>query len=228
MTELADPWYPPPATYWVPAAEADQRPFRYGDLFKAPDTDAAGTALQSRKPIRPWHGLFALSPSCELVSKASDSDTIEVARVRLLTKHPEPAQAKIVTGWQEESGQFRVAFAHTLFLPPVPGVESLGEPMFVDLKQTTRVRMGDLRAAGRIAALDHDARVHLIRRHLYYQFRWLLPLAHVYAFEANRIINDPHFAEPRPDWGAYIENAATTGDAEELIALAREFSTRPI
>jgi hypothetical protein len=141
-----------------------------------------------------------LSPSCELASKAKPNDTIEVARVYKLADQDPKAQAGIVAGWQEKKEQVTVAFAHTVFLAPVLGHPSHHEPMFAHLKMTTRVTFADLETAGRIAALDHDARVHLIRREIYYRYRWLMPLSDVQGVEAIRIGNDPDFSDPRPSW----------------------------
>lgn len=61
--------------------------------------------------------------------------------------------------------------------------------------------MADLRAARRIAALDHDARVAVIHREIYDRYRSLVPLDEIRAAEQNRISNDPYSTEPRPPWG---------------------------
>jgi hypothetical protein len=133
----------------------------------------------------PWHAVMVVSPSCELVSKARDADTIEVVRVLRLVSQDPSAQKAIVTGWQEKEARVTVAFAHTMFLAAVPEHDSHAEPMFAHLKSTGRVTLASLREAGRIAALDHDARVCVIRRDLYYRYRWLVPMSDV--AEAERL-----------------------------------------
>lgn len=197
-----DNWYPLPETYWVPEGHPDERPFRYGDLFAVPSVDTAGTALTD-KAGQPWHAVMALSPSCELVSKAKPTDAVEVARVYPLGSQDDKTQAAISAGWQERDGRIGVAFTHTIFLAPVPAHPTHGEPMFAHLKNTTRVTFSSLQQAGRIAALDHDARVHIIRREIYYRYRWLIPTETVRANEAMRMSNDPYFTEPRPPWGEF-------------------------
>jgi hypothetical protein len=160
-----------------------ERPFRYGDLFHAPAQSAIGSPLTTNTG-EPWHAVMVLSPSCEVISKAKDTSAVA-----------------IVAGWQEKQGRVTVAFASTVFLAGVPHAPTHEDGMFADLKQTTRVTMADLRGAGRIAALDHDARVAVIRREIYYRYRWLVPLEQVHNNEAARIRNDPDFTEPRPPWG---------------------------
>lgn len=198
---VSDAWYPAPADYWVP--DADQEgvwPHRFGDLFHTPATDAQGRPLATKDGTA-WHAVMAYSPSCELVTKATDTDTVEVVRVlRLDSQSDAHAAASIVAGWQEKGGRTTVAYAHTVFLAPVPGHPTHDQPMFAHLKTTARVTVSDLRAAGRIAALTHDARVAVIRRDLYYRYRWLVPMDDVRAAEADRIANDPFFTPPRPDW----------------------------
>ena len=54
--------------------------------------------------------------------------------------------------------------------------------------------------AARTGTLTHDARVTLIRRYLYFRFRWSLSFDQVRAMEAARIAADPAFGGPRPDW----------------------------
>lgn len=196
---ITEAWYPRPDDYWVPDAEADERPYRYGDLFHAPSHDVHGAPL-SDKGGAPWHAVMVLAPSCELVAKAKPTDAVEVARVLPLNSQDPKAARAIVTGWQEKDSRITIAFAHTVFLAPVPDHATHAGPMFAHLKSTTRVTLADLRLAGRIAALDHDARVSIIRRDIYYRYRWLTPRADVEAAERTRISNDPHFAPPRPDW----------------------------
>jgi len=199
----SDAWYTEPGAYWVPAAESEQAdawPHRYGDLFHAPASDAHGIPLTGTEG-NPWEAVMVYSPSCELISKAKPTDTVEVVRVLRLDTQPDQRAAQaIITGWQEREGRLTVAFAHTIFLAPVPSHSTHDHPMFAHLKSTARVTVGDLRAAGRIGALTHDARVAVIRRDLYYRYRWLVPMADVKAAEIDRISHDPHFTPPRPDW----------------------------
>jgi len=196
----SDAWYPSPGEYWVTPPADEERPFRYGDLFAAPAQSATGHHLATPSG-QPWHGVMVLSPSCEIISKAKDDTAVEVARVVPLTAQDAKNAAAIVVGWQEKEGRVTVAFASTVFLAGVPHTPTHAEGMFADLKQTTRVTMADLRAAGRIAALDYDARVAVIRREIYYRYRWLVPMQQVRDNEAVRIKNDPFFTEPRPPWG---------------------------
>lgn len=203
---VTDAWYPAPDAYWVPAAEAEELevwPYRYGDLFNTPATDVGGVPLTS-KDDQPWDAVMVYSPSCELVTKAKDTDTIEVVRVlRLETQSDANAIKAIVAGWQEKNSRISVAYAHTVFLAPVPGHATHDLPMFAHLKSTTRVTLAELREAGRIGALTHEARVAVIRRDLYYRYRWLVPMSDVLAAEADRISNDPFFTPPRPDWAPF-------------------------
>lgn len=200
---IADAWYPQAHHYWVPAGEAQEPgvwPHRYGDLFHAPATDSYGTPLAGTQG-KPWDAVMVYSPSCELVSKAKPTDTVEVVRVlRLDSQTDQRAASAIITGWQEKDSRITVAYAHTVFLAAVSGHATHDHPMFAHLKSTARVTLANLRAAGRIAALGHDARVAVIRRDLYYRYRWLVPMADVKAAETDRIANDPHFTPPRPGW----------------------------
>lgn len=200
---IQEAWYPNPGAYWVPAAEADAWPYRYGDLFHAPATDAHGTPLTGAAGA-PWEAVMTYSPSCELATKAKPTDTVEVVRVlRLDTQDPAAAQ-RIIVGWEEKDAVISIAFAHTIFLAAVPSHPTHDHPMFANLKATTRVTVSDLHESGRIAALTHDARVSVIRRDLYYRYRWILPTSEVKAVEQARISTDPHFAPPRPDWAHAI------------------------
>ena len=205
-----DAWYPAPDTYWVPVAEAAEPgvwPYRYGDLFHAPGTDAHGVPLVGKEG-KPWDAVMVYSPSCEVISKAKDTDTVEVARVLRLDTQPDQKAARaIVAGWQEKNSRITVAYAHTVFFAPVLGDQTHDHPMFATLKATARVTLADLRKARRIAALTHDARVAVIRRDLYYRYRWLVPMADVKVAETDRIANDPHFTPPRPEWAPPASDA---------------------
>lgn len=76
------------------------------------------------------------------------------------------------------------------------------EDLYLDFHKVERVRLADLEAAGRRAAMTHDARLTLIRRDLYYRYRWLVSPDSVLASEKARISNDPAFAGPRPAWAS--------------------------
>jgi hypothetical protein len=197
---ISEAWYPHRDHYWVAAPGDAQRPFRYGDLFAAPTHSASGQPLTTASG-QLWHAVMVLSPSCEVISKAGDDAAIEVARVMPLAAQDPQAAAAIVAGWQEKGGRTTVAFAHTVFLAGVAHTPSHAGGMFANLKETVRIRMTDLRAGGRLGALDHDARVAIIRRELYYRYRWLVTMEDVRELEADRIGNDPYFTEPRPWWG---------------------------
>lgn len=197
----SDAWYPPPGDYWVAPPDEEQRPSRYGDLFNAPAQAKSGQPLVNAQGD-PWHAVMVLSPSCEVISKARDDAAIEVARVIPLAAQAPKAVAAVIAGWQEKDGRTTVAFAHTVFLAGVSHNADHAEPMYADLKQTVRVATSDLREAGRVAALDHDARVAVIRREIYYRYRWLVSMEDVRANEAIRISHDPYFTEPRPPWGS--------------------------
>ena len=201
---ISDAWYPPPEGYWVPAVEENQYPFRYGDLFFTPPRSTSGQRLVRAGDGQPWHGVLALSPSCEMGAKAKPSSAIEVARVVPLSAQPQDAQPAIVTGWREKDSRVLIAYAHTVFLAGVPWSAAHRDGMFANLRETGRVSMADLSAAGRVAAMTHDCRVSVIRRELYYRYRWLVSREDVQANEASRISNDPDFAGPRPSWGALV------------------------
>ena len=53
---------------------------------------------------------------------------------------------------------------------------------------------------GHIAALDHDGRVALIRREIYYKYLWLVPMIQVWNAEYSRINRDPNYEGPKPNW----------------------------
>ncbi|MBI1352495.1 MAG: hypothetical protein GC156_15440 [Actinomycetales bacterium] len=187
----------------MPASRASEYPYRYGDLFKAPTADAFGRDLIStgKKPA-PWMGVLVLSPSCELVTKAGDDDPVTVARVRDLSRQSASQRAQVSAGWKDTPDGPSVAFASFAYLAPVPWVEGFTDQMYADFRQIAVVRYGDLKSAGRVAALDHEARVALIRRELYYRYRWLVPMDSVRNSEAVRIRADAAFIGPKPEWAS--------------------------
>ena len=198
-----EPWYTDPATTWVPACAASGRPFRYGDLFVAPPADADGQPLISTgKTPTPWDAVLVISPSCDVVSKAGADDAIHVTRVKDLTTQSQPQRAAVTAGWKLVDGQARVAFASFAYLPGVADSAAHKHDMYADFRQVRRVRYEDLAAAGRIAAMEHDARVALIRRELHYKYRWILSMDDVRGLEAARISGDGNYLGPRPAWAA--------------------------
>jgi hypothetical protein len=86
-----------------------------------------------------------------------------------------------------------------VYLAPVPDDEQLGEELFADLRTTARVDLAEL-AEQRRAAMSHDARLALLRRDLYFRYRWAVTLEAVTALERDRIAGDAAFVGPRPDW----------------------------
>jgi hypothetical protein len=112
-------------------------------------------------------------------AKAKPSSAIEVARVVPLSAQP-----------QEKDGRVLIAYAHTVFLAGVPWSAGHRDGMFANLRETVRVSMADLAAAGRVAAMTHDCRVSVIRRELYYRYRWLVSREDVQANEASRVSNE--------------------------------------
>lgn len=125
---------------------------------------------------------------------------VHVARVKGLLSAPSDAQAQVAAGWKEGTNGLQVAFASFAYLAPVLFSISHNTPMFVDYRETVWVKYSDLKTAGRIAALDDDGRVALIRREIYYKYRWLIPMSQVRNAEYSRINDDPNYEGPKPDW----------------------------
>lgn len=206
-----DPWYTDPRTAWVDPASAVERPHRYADLFHAPTQDGYGRPLSttsksarkaagSREAPAPWHAVLVLSPSCDVISKSGGDSLVLVARVKDLSQQSGPQQAAIAAGWKLGPHGPQVAFARFAYVPAVPNLATHPKHMYADFGETVWVRYADLAAAGRIAVADHDARVALIRREIYYKYRWLVPMAEVRAAEAARITGDDAYEGPRPAW----------------------------
>ena len=188
---MTESWYPLQEDYYMAPIGADV-PVRQGDLLETPST-----CLDSKG--RPWLACLVTHPSCELVT--GKVPMAQVCRVRRLKDHGRKHQLSIVNGEsQDDEGAFRIAMANTFFLPPIDGGTRFDEPMFADMREVRMAPLEELTAEHRVAALSHDARVHYIRRSLYWRQRWLVALSDVRRFEANRIINDPHFKGPRPEW----------------------------
>ena len=185
---MADPWYPPAASYFVPRGDDASFPVRQGDIFEAPEEagDLAG-----------WRGFMLIHPTCE-VAKAP---RLQVARLRAVSELADDFQKTVVTyGYRDRHGEIEVAFAHTFWLPPAGDDGPLGEPGFVDFRDVDTVEPDRARSELRARAMSHDARVYLIRRQIYFRYRWHLTLDQVRQLEAQRIRGDTAFEGPRPSW----------------------------
>lgn len=191
--EATDAWYPSAAAYWAP--DPERYPDRYGDIFTTPELG------ELRSKNKPWHAVAVLHPSCELNDKARDDTQVVVARVVPVTAHGKNQRPAIRTGWSEQGGHLHVALAHTFWIPPLPG-EPAGpdDDAYIDFRRTQRVPLAALRTAGRRASMTHDARVALIRRDLYFRYRWIVSIDQVRHLEAVRIRGDQVFQGPRPPW----------------------------
>lgn len=191
---MSDAWYPAADSYWVPLAAADAHPLRYGDVVATPDLPACRTTKG-----RPWAHVLVLHPSCDLASKATEQTEVLVARVNKVDDIGSNQRAAVRVGWIEHDGRLKVAHASTFWMPPMP---AQGDDIdwYADFRRLQRVPLAALRRAGRRAAMTHDARLHLIRRELYFKYRWLVPLADVRDLEATRISGDADFVGPRPSW----------------------------
>lgn len=187
MAEPAgDGWYLAAPDYWMAPDGAADMPVRQGDLF--------GPCRVGRQR---WAGALLVHPTCEVVKPAVAS--LQVVRVRPLSDvASESMQRRVVAGWHERGGSIRVAFANTFFLAPAP--PGLDAPMFADFREVALLPRGELQPARRVAAMTHDCRVALIRRKIYFRYRWLLSFRQVRELEALRIGSDPEFAGPRPEW----------------------------
>jgi len=204
---VVDPWYP--KDYWVPQAEMGLRPFRYGDLFNAPSVDFDGAPLLVSPPPlpgeteakpEPWLGALVLSPSCEIGAKSGDGKPILVARVKNASMLEPELLPKLQLGWKNDGQYQTVAYAKLAYLGPVTFSTKHNVHSFIDYTQTAWVNFEDLREAGRVAALDHEARACLIRREINYKYRWILPLDTIKSFETERIRNDANYVGVKPGW----------------------------
>lgn len=178
------------ADYWVAAAGAGEYPVRQGDLFANVRT-IDGAQLDAAMVVH---------PTCEL-GKASLTN-VQVTRVHPLDVLPDENQRRrVVAGFSEMDGGVRVAFAHTFFVAPVPD-SALDVPMWADFRQLALAPREQFTQDGRIGALTHDARVTLVRRYLCFRLGWSLSFDQVRDMEGARIVADPAFIGPRPDWAA--------------------------
>ena len=186
-----DAWYPLADTYYE-TSDLPAIPVRQGDLLLTPDgcTDSKG---------KPWHGCVVVHPSCEVIT--GKSDRIHVCRVRPLKNLGKKSQPAVVKGETvDDEGVARISHAHTFFLPPAAPSGPFATPMFVDFREIETSKPTETTPERRIAALTHDTRLYFIRRHLYWQQRWMLPLESIRQLEAERIAGDPYFQGPRPSW----------------------------
>jgi len=187
--------YPDDADWWM--SPDDGAPWRYGDLVRTPATAADDGAIDSKG--RPWRALLLTHPSCELSAKGTPAG-VQAVRVFRLREVSQRQGAEIVTGYVEVGGALRVARVHQVYVAPVPGDTTLSERLFADLRQTVRIPFDVLHAAGRAAAMSHEARVAVLRRDIYFRYRWPLSLHAVAELEARRIGADSEFVGPRPAW----------------------------
>jgi len=138
-----------------------------------------------------WRKVLILHPSCELGAKAAADTEVLVARATPVSAIGKSQRPAVRMGWAERDGKLLVAHANTLWLPPLPGQATSTPDWYVDFRRLASVSLRDLRAGGREAAMTHDARVHLIRREIYFKYRWLVDVAEVQGNEADRIGSDP-------------------------------------
>ena len=187
-----DSWYPKSSEYWFDAEEYDY-PFRYGDMFNCPDNPACTTTRG-----RPWGAVLILTPSCELGAKATADTEVLVMRVNQINALGTNSRALVRVGFAEKQGKVVVAHANTFWLAPPPGADDEID-FYGDFRVAQRVPLRELIEGGRIGAMSHEARAYLIRREIYFKYRWLLDVDEVRQHEAWRIGHDPYVG-PRPQW----------------------------
>lgn len=192
---MSDQWYPRAEEYWVPEAQVTEYPIRYGDLFVTPENSACVTTSG-----KPWKQTLVLHPSCELGAKASDDTYVLVARVNKVTDMGSSQRSRVRTGWSEKDGQVFIAHANTFWMPPYPGQDSSEDDWYADFRKLASIPLSELTQAGRVAALTHEARIYLVRREIYYKYRWLVSIEEVRLAESDRIGNDENFEGPKPTW----------------------------
>jgi hypothetical protein len=180
----ADSWYPRDEDYWFDPATADAQPLRMGDLV--------GVELEG------WFAGLVTHPTCEIPKRRTQQ--IQVVRVRRLDDLGEASQQeRIILGFEVKEGAPRPAFAHTFYVAPVTsGADRTYErAMYADFNDVALAAKVSVLG---IASMTHDCRLSLIRRKIYYRYRWLVDIEDVRRWEAHRISNDPRFPDPRPDW----------------------------
>lgn len=142
---------------------------------------------------------MVLSPSCELNAKASGDTAVVVARVNAVASLSSRQHAVVRVGWREEDLVVKVAHANTFWLPPLVN-QGDDRDWYADFRRVASVDLQSLTESGRESCMSHDARVFLIRRELYFKYRWNVLIDDVRAFERQGIDGDPNFVGPKPHW----------------------------
>lgn len=185
--------YPSDEDFWVPTPDDSEYPPRYGDLFATPENES----VRDTKG-RPWRAVMALHPSCEMGAKPAP-DGVQVVRVYLLREVSQAQREEVRAGFRETSLGIRPVRVNIVYLAP-PRAGPLTEELFADLRKTARVPIDEIQAAGRLAAMTHDARLAVLRRDIYFRYRWDFPVSELLRLEQGRISADSAFQGPRPPW----------------------------
>jgi hypothetical protein len=143
-----------------------------------------------------WHAVLVLHPSCELGAKATGVSRALVARVYRVADIGAKQHATVRAGFAERDGAIGPAHVNTFWMAPVPAAGDVD--LFADFRSLVQVPTASLER--RLAAMTHEARLHLIRREMLFKYRWQVPLEVIRNNEIARIEADPHFEGPRPDW----------------------------
>jgi hypothetical protein len=197
---VSDAWYPDASVYWVAPSEAQEYPFRYGDLFATPDVAECKT-----KKGALWQAVLVVHPSCELGAKATDTTEVLVARVRRVAEIGANQRPALRVGFAERDGQNLIALVNTFWLPPEPGAAE-SDDHYADFRCCQRVPLAAMRSAAqrRTTGCDDtrctnraDPPGDLLQ----------IPSSglerNVKALEASRISGDAAFVGPRPRWAPY-------------------------
>lgn len=185
--------YPDDENFWVPGDQEASYPARYGDLYNTPDEL---NLVDSRD--RPWKAVMVLHPSCEMGAKGAPLGA-QIVRVHLLREVSGPQRDEVRVGYRErEFGVAPVRVNMVYLAPPPAGPHQ--EELYADLRDTARVSLDKLNGAGRIAAMSHDARIAVLRRDIYFRYRWDIPVSELVRLEGGRIAADSAFQGPKPPW----------------------------
>ena len=188
--------YPFDEGFWFDNRKSTEVPWRFGDLLAVPPLTEAARDSKGR----PWLALMVGHPACDLGAKGAPKG-VQVFRVHPLKAVSRQQRSEIIVGYTLDlQGQMRVARLNLVYLAPVPGSPTHDQPMFADLREPIRIPLPDLEAAGRLAAMTHEARVAVLRRDALFRYRWNLSLDQVFALERTRIAGDQAFEGPKPDW----------------------------
>jgi hypothetical protein len=195
--------YPLDQGFWVPAGDTDAYPWRYGDLLHVPSDVEALTVEEpgegdAAPRTKPWHAVMVLHPACDLGAKRAPQG-VQVVRCAPSTTWEE-GPAGGLTGYTIRDGIVRDAHVSLVYLAGVAGSAHHEGHMFADLRTTARVPLPTLEAAGRIAAMTHEARVAVIAREMRFRYLWGLKPTDVMTIEKARIGRDADFKGPRPTW----------------------------